>query len=184
MPHRRRPTRKPSQSLSVRHAQRFDGQSYRLRCVRLAFQTATGACASLVQHVSAGLAWRQAFSSTIRDLEAKQRRELQFLKQGATKLTEQAAAELRRVRGMQEKALQRAVREADERGAEALSRQRAGFEAQLSALRYEYEIEISEYRSQIAVLRSNAAAASIADSPDAEPSLPSSVMGASTLHAR
>ena len=65
----------------------------------------------------------------------QQRRELQFVQQGAEKVRLQAAADLRKLREGQEKAVQRAVRLAEERAAEELARQRADFERQLAELR-------------------------------------------------
>ncbi len=77
----------------------------------------------------------QTAEADIEALKAQQRRELQFVKQGAEKVRQQAASDLRRLRDAQEKAVARAVREAEERGAEALARQRAEYESQLAALR-------------------------------------------------
>ena len=53
------------------------------------------------------------------------------------------------MRETQEKGVQRAAREAEERGAEALGRQRAAFESQLAAVRSEYEAQLAGLRAKL-----------------------------------
>ena len=64
----------------------------------------------------------------------RQQRELQFVQQGAEKVRLQAAAGLRKLRDNQATAVQRAVREADERAEGERERQRVDFERQIATL--------------------------------------------------
>lgn len=63
-----------------------------------------------------------------------QQRELQFVQQGAEKVRLQAATDLRKLRDNQATAVQRAVREADERAEGERERQRVDFERQIATL--------------------------------------------------